>query len=162
MRFLGALFVLGTTLILSTYDASAGGTSGVTINHADEPEAITPQGAVQKVCRGCHDLQIVTDTPKDYDAWHVTVQDMIDRGAVGTLAEFDLVMDYLYKNVTTIDVNHARPEDLGAILGASDSTVQSIVKRRSERPFKNLKDLETVQGLDAPALEAKKRMIFFN
>lgn len=106
-------------------------------------------------------MQIVTDTPRDWDAWHDTVQKMIDRGARGTPEEFDLVMDFLFQNVTPIDVNHADPESLMAILHTSQQTAEAIVARRASRPFKDLADLESVPGLDKTLLEGKKRMIFF-
>lgn len=102
------------------------------------------------------------DTPKDYDAWHDTVQEMIDRGAQGTPAEFDLAMQWLYQNMTTVDVNHADQDTLAATLHASPAAVAAIVARRKSRPFNNLGDLErSVPGLDRDVLEAKKRMIFF-
>ncbi len=129
---------------------------------AEPTEATTPDAAVHKVCTACHDLQIVMDTPKDYDAWHDTIQKMIDHGAKGTPEEFDLVMEYLYRNMTTVDVNHADEDTLGATLQASPTAVATIVARRQTRPFKDLADLETsVPGLDRATLEAKKRMIFF-
>ena len=107
-------------------------------------------------------MQMVTDTPRDYDAWHDTVQKMIDRGARGTPEEFDLVMDFLFQNMTPVDVNHADAETLMAILHAPQSSVDAIVARRQSRPFKDLNDLEgAVPGLDRALLEAKKRMIFF-
>jgi hypothetical protein len=125
-------------------------------------EATTPQAAAVKVCSGCHTMQIVMDTPKDYDAWHATVQSMMDRGAKGTPDEFDLVMDFLFQNMTTVDVNHADLEALMTVLHASQATAEVIVARRTSRPFKNLADLEnSVAGLDKAVLDAKKRMIFF-
>ena len=127
-----------------------------------QKEATTPLAAVTKVCTGCHGLQIVMDTPKDYDAWHDTVQEMIDRGAQGAPAEFDLVMQYLFENMTTIDVNHADADTLATILRAPPSAVSAIMARRQSRPFKSLADLEaSVPGLDKTVLESKKRMIFF-
>ncbi len=129
---------------------------------AADTEATTPVEAVAKVCSGCHSTQIVMDTPKDYDAWHDTVQSMIDRGAQGTPDEYDLVMQYLYENMTTVDVNHADADTLATVLHASPADVASIMAKRQTRPFKDLKDLEAaVPGLDRAALDAKKRMIFF-
>jgi len=125
-------------------------------------EATSPQAAAVKICSGCHTMQIVMDTPKDYDAWHDTVQAMINRGAQGTPDEFDLVMDFLFQNMTTIDVNHADPEALMTVLHASQASADAIIARRTSRPFKDLADLESsVPGLDKTALDAKKRMIFF-
>ena len=102
------------------------------------------------------------DTPRDYDAWHDKVQEMIDRGASGTPAELDLVMQWLYQNMTSVDVNHADEDALAATLHASPAAVAAIVARRKSQPFKNLADLDTsVPGLDKAVLDAKKRMIFF-
>jgi len=125
-------------------------------------EATTPDAAVHKICTACHDLQIVMDTPRDYDAWHDTVQEMIGRGANGSPEEFDLVMQFLDQNMTTVDVNHADEDTLAATLHASPAAVAAIVTRRKTQPYKDLADLEaSVPGLDRAALEAKKRMIFF-
>ena len=122
----------------------------------------TPQAATVKVCSGCHTMQIVTDTPKDYDAWHDTVQSMIDRGARGTPEEFDLVMQFLFENMTTVDVNHADRDTLATVLHASPAIADAIIARRNVQPFKNLGELESaISGLDRPLLESKKRMIFF-
>lgn len=107
-------------------------------------------------------MQIVMDTPKDYDAWHDTVQAMINHGAQGTPDEFDLVMDFLFQNVTTIDVNHADLEALMTVLHASQATAEAIVARRLARPFRDLTELEISEpGLDRAVLDTKKRMIFF-
>jgi len=124
-------------------------------------EATTPESAAVKICASCHGMQMVADTPRDWDAWHETVQKMIDRGARGTPDEFDLVMDFLFQNVTPIDVNHADQESLMAILHTSQRTADAIITRRASRPFKDLADLEKVAGLDKSVLEGKKRMIFF-
>ena len=125
-------------------------------------EATTPETAAVKICSACHGMQMVTDTPRDYDAWHDTVQKMIDRGARGTPEEFDLVMDFLFQNVTPIDVNHADQETLMAILHTPQTAAQAIIARRASRPFADLADLENaVPGLDRALLEGKKRMIFF-
>ena len=125
-------------------------------------EATTPQSAAVKICAACHGMEMVTDTPRDYDAWHDTVQKMIDRGARGTPDEFDLVMDFLFQNVTPIDVNHADRDTLMAILHTSQPVADAIIARRAARPFKDLAELEgAVPGLDKAVLEGKKRMIFF-
>jgi DNA uptake protein ComE-like DNA-binding protein len=125
-------------------------------------QAKTPGQAIRKVCTSCHGLELVMDTPRDYNAWHDTVQEMLDRGARGSADELDLVMQFLFENMTTIDVNHADSEALQTVLHATPDQVKAIVARRDKQPFKDLADLEAaVPGLDRPVLEAKKRMIFF-
>lgn len=125
-------------------------------------EATTPEQAIKKVCTACHGLEIVMDTPRDYNAWHDTVQSMIDRGASGTQDEFGLVMEFLFENMTPVDVNHADPEALGTVLHATPQQVAAIVARRQKHPFKDLADLKAAApGLNGSLLDAKKRMIFF-
>src|ERR1700753_2239689 len=102
----GLAMALGCGFLLSLTDVPAAGQAGTQ----------TPQGVTARICSGCHALQIVTDTPKDFDAWHDTVQSMIDRGAQGTPEEFELVMQYLFENMTTVDINHADQEALATVL----------------------------------------------
>jgi DNA uptake protein ComE-like DNA-binding protein len=129
---------------------------------AQQTEETTPQGAATKICSACHTMQMVMDTPRDIDNWHETVQSMINRGARGTPEEFDLVMQFLWENVTPVDVNHADAETLAATLRASPAVAEAIIARRAKRPFKDLAELESaVSGLDRALLENKKRMIFF-
>lgn len=136
-------------------------TKGGTIKHATEAEAKTPEAAVAKMCQGCHNMQMVTDTPKTYEEWTENVNSMMDRGAVGTAAEVALVMKYLHENMTAIDVNHASAEDLHIILDAPEAAVKAIIARRKDRPFKDIADLKTIAGIDADFVEGKKRMIYF-
>jgi hypothetical protein len=129
---------------------------------AQATEETTPQGAATKICAACHTMQMVMDTPRDIDNWHETVQSMINRGARGTPEEFELVMQFLWENVTPVDVNHADAETLVATLHASPAVADAIIARRAKRPFKDLAELESaVSGLDRALLENKKRMIFF-
>jgi hypothetical protein len=124
--------------------------------------AATPQAATVKVCSSCHSMQLVMDTPRDIDAWHDTVQSMLDRGAQATPDELDLIMQFLFENMSTVDVNHADTESLMTVLHASQSVAEAIEARRKTRPFKDLSDLESsVPGLDRALLDSKKRMIFF-
>ena len=141
----------------------AGGAGAMTVKHAGEPPAKTPAGAFNKVCSGCHSTELPRKKlDMDMDAWQQTAQHMVDNGAVGTPEEFDLVMQYLFENLTMVDVNHADAETLEAVLPAPAGTVAAIIARRTHQPFKTLDELESIRGLNAAALEAKKRLIVFN
>jgi competence protein ComEA len=96
-----------------------------------------------------------------YDAWHDTVQSMVDRGATGTDQQFADVMDYLHRTMTTIDVNTADADELQIVLQVPEATTQAILARRSTQKFTGLADLKSVPGVDAAALDAKARLIFF-
>ncbi len=117
--------------------------------------------SLKAVCAKCHDLQIVMDTPMSYDAWHDTVQTMIDRGASGTDQQFDDIMDYLHRTMTTIDVNAADVDELQIVLNVTETTAQAIIARRSTQKFTGLADLKSVAGVDASAVDSKARLIFF-
>jgi hypothetical protein len=118
--------------------------------------------SLQMVCSRCHDLELLKDTPRSYDEWHDTVQEMVDRGATGTDQQFEDLMDYLHRTLTTIGVNNADADELEFVLGVSDRVAQAIIKRRTQRKFTSLADLESVPGTDAAALKKKARLIFFN
>jgi competence protein ComEA len=118
--------------------------------------------SMQIVCARCHNLQIVTDTPKSYDAWQESVQKMVNLGAKGTDAQYDDIMDYLHRTITTIDVNSADPDELEIVLNTSETTAQAIVTRRRTRKFTGLADLKSIPGVDASIVNKKVRLIFFN
>src|ERR1700733_2490870 len=88
--------------------------------------------SLKTVCAQCHDLQVVTDTPMSYDAWHDTVQTMIDRGASGTDQQLDEIMDYLHRTLTTIKVNTADADELQTVLNVPETAAQAIIKRTVE------------------------------
>jgi competence protein ComEA len=117
--------------------------------------------SMKAVCAKCHNLQIVMDTPMSYGAWHDTVQTMMDRGATGTDQQFADVMDYLHRTMTTIDVNTADPDELQIVLHVSEATAQAILARRSTQRFTGLADLKSVPGVNAAAVDAKAKLIFF-
>ena len=73
-----------------------------------------------------------------YDAWHDTVQKMVDRGASGTDEQFDDIMDYLHRTMTTINVNTADADELEIVLNVPETAAQAIIARRSTQKFTEL------------------------
>jgi competence protein ComEA len=148
---------MGGVLLVASWFAAA---------RAAEVEPPAPRLAregqsLKAVCAKCHNLQIVMDTPMSYDDWHETVQKMVDRGASGTDEQFDDIMDYLHRTMTTINVNTAPVDELETVLDVSETTAQAIIARRSAQKFTGLTDLKSVPGVDASAVAAKARLIFF-
>lgn len=129
-------------------------------HHARRP-ADPDAAAFHKVCGRCHNIEVPLDTVQSAADWHDTVQLMVDRGAKGTDAQFAGVMRYLRAHLTTINVNRASAPELAAVLGVSAGVADSIVARRTQRPFRDLADLESLPGVDRSAMEARKRRIFF-
>jgi competence protein ComEA len=117
--------------------------------------------SLQAVCGKCHNLQIVTNTPRSLDDWRDTMQAMVDRGASGSDDQYDDILDYLHRTMTTIDVNSADADELMTVLNASESTVKLIMARRAGKKFADLADLKTVPGIDAAALDSKSRLLYF-
>jgi Helix-hairpin-helix motif len=128
---------------------------------APAPDLAREGESLKAVCSKCHNLQMVMDTPMSYQAWHDTVQAMVDRGASGTDAQLDDVMDYLHRTMTTINVNAADVEELGIVLGVSETVAKAIVARRNDRKFTGLADLKSVGGVAGGSVETKARLIFF-
>jgi competence protein ComEA len=137
---------------------AAAWTAGVSQLTGEEREA----RSLQIVCAKCHNLQIVMDTPKSYDAWQESVQKMVNLGAKGTDAQYDDIMDYLHRTITTIDVNSADADELEIVLHVSETVTQAIVARRRTKKFTGLADLKSVPGVDASIVDKKARLIFFN
>ena len=125
------------------------------------PDLAREARSVQAVCAKCHNLQIVMDTPMSYDAWHDTVQKMVDRGASGTDEQFEDIMDYLHRTMTTINVNAAAASELEIVLNLPEPVAKAIIARRSTRKFSDLADLKSVEGVDASTVDTNARLIFF-
>jgi competence protein ComEA len=125
------------------------------------PRLARESQSLKAVCAKCHNLQLVMDTPKSFDDWHDTVQQMVDRGASGTDEQFDDIMDYLHRTLTTINVNTAVADELEIVLSVPETTAQAIMARRSTQKFTSLADLKSVPGVEASAVDAKTRLIFF-
>ena len=125
------------------------------------PRLVREGQALKAVCTKCHNLQIVMDTPMSYDDWHDTVQKMVDQGASGTDEQFDDIMDYLHRTMTTINVNTAPADELEIVLNVPETTAQAITARRSTQKFTGLTDLKSIPGVDASTVDGKARLIFF-
>jgi hypothetical protein len=128
---------------------------------APDPGLAQEAQSLKAVCGKCHPLQLVMDTPMSYDAWHETVQTMLDRGAVGTDDQLADIMDYLHRMMTTIDVNSADADELQIVLDVPEAVANAIIARRSTRKFADLDDLKTVPGLDPERVDSRARLIYF-
>jgi competence protein ComEA len=131
------------------------------VAHAQSGDLAGERKSLEAVCSKCHNLQLVMDTPKSIDEWQDTLQAMVDRGAQGTDSQFDDIMDYLHRTMTTINVNAADADELRFVLNVSDEAAKAIVTRRATKKIRDLSDLKTVPGVDAAALGTKARFIFF-
>jgi competence protein ComEA len=125
------------------------------------PDLAREGQSLKAVCAKCHNLQMVMDTPMSYDAWRDTVQRMVDQGARGTDEQFEDIMDYLHRTMTTINVNAADADELEVVLNVPETAAKAIIARRSTRKFSGLADLKSVTGVDGSTVDSKARLIFF-
>jgi Helix-hairpin-helix motif len=125
------------------------------------PDLAREGQSLKAVCAQCHNLQIIMDTPMSYNAWHETVQTMVDRGASGTDQQLEDIMDYLHRTMTTIDVNTAPADELEIVLHVTETAAHAIIARRSTQKFTDLGDLKSVPGVDASTVDTRTRLIFF-
>lgn len=50
---------------------------------------------LESKCTGCHSLKVVYKAKKDKDAWLITIERMVDKGASLSLEEQEALADYL-------------------------------------------------------------------
>ncbi|MGH9609610.1 MAG: hypothetical protein ACRD34_08025 [Bryobacteraceae bacterium] len=53
---------------------------------------------VEVICSGCHPATIVLGRRDSKQGWALLVSDMVNKGATGTDAEFNTIIDYLAKH----------------------------------------------------------------
>jgi glucose dehydrogenase len=72
---------------------------------AGAPLAELPEGegkpAVQRICGACHGVGTFVQSRMSREEWRQVVTDMVARGATGTPAELQTVVDYLAKNLAS-------------------------------------------------------------
>jgi competence protein ComEA len=133
--------------------------------HAQLPDG-PGRDATVELCGKCHDPGIVAAYHQDGQAWTDTIQQMIEKGAEGSEAQFKGVLDYLVKNfgpaAAHVNVNKAGPKDLETAFEITPAQAGAIVKYREENgAFKEIGDLKNVPKLDYKKIEAKKDRIVF-
>ncbi len=122
---------------------------------------------VQKLCSGCHELEKSFSIHQDRVGWQRTVDKMVAFGMKGAEDEFAAVLEYLTKNfpaddVPRINVNKAAAIEFESGLSLRRSQAAAIIRYREKHgPFKSIKDLKKVPGVDAAKIEAKKDRLIF-
>jgi competence ComEA-like helix-hairpin-helix protein len=125
------------------------------------------KAVTERMCKPCHGLENVVREKRTKDRWTEVVDDMVSRGAQGTDAEIDQVIDYLTANfganaARTINVNKASASELNTALGLSTTDADAIVHHRAEKgAFKSIQDLMKVPGIDVKKIESVQNRIEF-
>jgi hypothetical protein len=117
--------------------------------------------AVDKVCTRCHQNGMYLTTPRPWIRWTDVFRNMSARGATGTDAELDRVVTFFLENLTIISVNASPGNELGPVLGLSDETVEAILLRREQQPFRNAGELAAFPGVDPAIIKRRGARLQF-
>ncbi len=143
---------LATTASLILFSAAQ-----ATVFAQDMPEG-KGKDVVEKICAACHGLDAIVTMHVPKDTWSDVVNDMKSRGADGSTADFDAIINYLGKYFgQDVNVNTAPAKDLQSLDLTADQAA-AIIKAR---PFKTLADVVKAAGVDAKQLEPLKDRIKF-
>lgn len=118
---------------------------------------------VENVCGSCHGADIVIGSQGSRALWEETVNAMRDRGAYGSEADFETVINYLAKYFgNPVNVNTASAEDLEKQFQIPTEQAAAIVKYRTDNgEFKAWEDFVMVPGLDKEDFELMKIRVVF-
>lgn len=122
---------------------------------------------LQKICKGCHELEKAFSIKQDRNGWVQTMEKMVSFGMKSTDEEYKAVLEYLVthyaaEDVPKVRVNKATAIELESGLSLKRSQAKAVLEYREKNgPFKSLEDLKKVPGLEADKLEAKKDRISF-
>lgn len=151
---LGRGFVAGlflTALALAATQEKAAG-----------PPDAKGNATLEKICIGCHELDVVTATRRTKIGWQQSVDDMISRGAEGSDQEMAAVVEYLAKFYGKLNVNTATLQQLQEFLEFSEKEAQALIAYRDHNGnIKDFEQLKTVPGLSAEKLQEKRSLIAF-
>ena len=126
------------------------------------PSEATGKATLEKVCVGCHELDVVTASRRTKIGWQQNVDDMVSRGAEGSDQEMAEVVEYLTKYYGKMNVNTATAQQLQEFLELSEKEAQAIIAYRDHNGnIKDFEQLKTVPGLSAEKLQEKRSLIAF-
>lgn len=139
-------------------------TSLTAVSSAQDLPAGKGKDLVENTCGSCHGLDVVVAQHATKDGWASIVDYMVSRGASGTPAEIQTIVEYLAKNfpAAKTNVNKASSADLQSQLELTAKDADTIVKYRTDHgDFKDWDSLAKVPGIDTAKLTSKKDSIGF-
>jgi competence protein ComEA len=118
-----------------------------------------------KICLECHDSGNFRKARLSRDEWADSVADMVERGAKGTPAEIEAVVEYLAKNFgegAAVRINTAPFAEIRALLGFTVAEVRALLDYREKHgAVRSFEELLQVPGIDAAKAEAQKSRMMF-
>ena len=160
-----AKFIAAIVLVL-TFAVRPGveGQSGVQPTQTPEEAArdAAEYAALQRVCAGCHGLDVIETGFRTREEWNSTINLMKGNGAEGTAEQFKQLSDYLVRYHSSLNVNKASADEIKAWLDVDVKVAQAVVDYRTANgAFKTIEDLKKVPGIDAAKVEARKNRAQF-
>ena len=135
---------------------------------ADKPSLPDGPGkkTTEKLCSACHGLNIFVNRRESREGWNNLIEDMLRRGMEGEDEQVGEIVTYLSAQLSKttpaprVNVNQATARELSSGLGIAETKARAIVKyREANGSFKNMEDLLKLPGIEAPAIEAKRKEI---
>lgn len=127
-----------------------------------QPRQNPAEDAFFKVCSDCHDPDRIRETRRTRSGWEDVIYQMIDKGAVGTDQDFNLVLQYLLGHYGMVNVNQSTSEEIALVTGLTSKDADAVVAfRKANGDFKNFDALVKVPGIDVQKLESVRAAILF-
>jgi competence protein ComEA len=124
--------------------------------------ASTPPEVFSRVCGHCHDSGRIVEDRRLRSQWDEVVNAMVDRGATGTDADFDAVIEYLVSEYGRVNVNADAPSELAQVLHLKPEDADAIVAyRQANGKFADFNALTAVPGIPVDALKQRRDAIVF-
>src|SRR5271163_2013559 len=89
------------------------------------------KAVVVKLCNDCHGVETVMGMRRTKKGWETTIDEMASRGANGTDAEFDAVVNYLVRYLGKVNINQATSQEIQDAVGLSAAEGDAIVQYRA-------------------------------
>jgi competence protein ComEA len=148
--------------VLSAASPSIGAQDTASVPAPHGPATPQSENPLPRVCGTCHVWQRATDARRSKTQWEIVIDDMSNRGAVGSDQDFEAVLTYLLRHHGSVNVNQAAAEELVAVLGLETSEAEAIVKHRAKvGKFADLAALKHVPGVDPKKLDAGRASITY-
>ncbi len=116
-----------------------------------------------RICMECHDSGNFRKARLTSEEWSDSVADMVERGAKGTPAEIEAVVQYLAKNFgkgAPVRINTAPFAEIRVVLGFTVAEVRALLEYREKHgALKSFEELLQVPGIDQAKAEAQKSRI---
>jgi len=120
------------------------------------------KAVIVKLCNDCHGVETMVGLRRTKKGWEKTVDEMASRGANGTDAEFEAVVNYLTRYLGKVNINAATSKEIQDVVDLTPAEADAIVQYRTKNgDFKDIDEIGKVPAVDAKKLAERKDRIAF-